>query len=466
MEIETQQQKTESSELKTVPEVKGGWPIGSARLFAQDRLGFFSEYVPKYGEIFEITSVFFKLVKRFKKVVIVTGPDMVKHIMQDNNRNYVKSYGYSVLKVLLGEGLLTSEGEFWRKQRRLMQPAFHRDRLASFVSTYAEFGQQLIDKWSGMPEGAVVDVSKDFMETTLNIVSKAMFSSDVGDAMDVVNREFDYANEKLIQRITSPFPLPLWLPLPGIKREKESYEAIKNVVTQVIEKRRSSKENYDDLLAMLMEVEDADTGEKMSNQQIQDEVITIFLAGHETTAVALTWLVHCLDENQEVVTKLIEEEKAVLDGRSPTIDDLRSLEYTRMVIDETLRLFPPAWIIGRHATGPDKLGDYGIPTDTNCLIPVYYIHRDPKHWDEPLKFKPERFNKENSKGRHKFVYFPFGGGPRLCIGNNFALMEMQVIVPMMARAFSLVKAPGFKFKEEPLITMRPTPHMKMVINKR
>lgn len=459
-------EKSTETELNNPPIAKGGWPIGSALKFAEDRLGFFSEYVPKYGEVFEITSVFFRLIRHFKKVVIVTGPDMVKHIMQDNNRNYVKSFGYSVLKVLLGEGLLTSEGEFWRKQRRLMQPAFHRDRLASFVSTYAEFGQQLVDNWSNVPEGTVVDVSKDFMETTLNIVSKAMFSSDVGDAMDVVHREFDYANEKLIKRITSPFPLPLWFPLPGVKREKESYDSIKNVVIQVIEKRRGSTEKYDDLLAMLMEVEDADTGEKMSNQQIQDEVLTIFLAGHETTAVALTWLVHCLDENPEVVVKLIEEEKAVLDGRTPTIDDLRSLEYTRMVIDETLRLFPPAWIIGRHATGSDKLGDYDIPKDTNCLIPVYYIHRDPKHWDEPLKFKPERFNKENSKGRHKFVYFPFGGGPRLCIGNNFALMEMQVIVPMLVRAIGLKKALGFKFKEEPLITMRPAPHMKMVINKR
>ncbi|MFT4681974.1 MAG: cytochrome P450 [Flavobacteriales bacterium] len=452
--------------LNLPPVAKGGWPIGSARKFTQDRLGFFEDYVPKYGGLFELTSVFFRFITHFDKLVIVTDPDMVKRIMQDNNKNYVKSYGYQVLKVLLGEGLLTSEGEFWRKQRRLMQPAFHRDRLASFVSTYAEFGQDLVDKWSKVPDATVVDVSTDLMEATLNIVSKAMFSSDVGDAMEVVHREFDYANERLIKRITSPFPIPFSVPLPGIKREKASYEAIKNVVAQVIEKRRKSTEKYDDLLAMLMEVEDADTGETMSNQQIQDEVITIFLAGHETTAVALTWLLHCMDENPEVVEKLLEEEKAVLNGRTPTIDDLRSLEYTRMVIDETLRLFPPAWIIARHATAPDKLGEYDIPTDTNCLIPVYYIHRDPKHWDEPLKFKPERFNKENSKGRHKFVYFPFGGGPRLCIGNNFALMEMQVIVPMIIRAFSLAKPAGFKFKKEPLITMRPDPHMKMEVRKR
>lgn len=454
------------SQLKLPPLVKGKYPIGSAFDFISDSLSFFGKTVPKYGGIFQVRSIFFPLISGFDYMVIVTDPDMVKHIMQDNNKNYVKSHGYRVLKELLGEGLLTSEGDFWRKQRRLMQPGFHRDKLASFVDTYVEFGQALIERWSNVAGGTEIDVSSGFMEATLNIVSKAMFSSDVADAMEVVHREFDHANEKMIKRITSPFPMPLWMPLPGVQRERHSYEAIKKVVADIIEKRRNSDQKYDDLLSMLMEVEDADTGEKMSNQQIQDEVITIFLAGHETTAVALTWLVHCLDENPEVVEKLLEEEKRVLDGRNPKLEDLRALEYTRMVIDETLRLYPPAWIIGRHTLDEDRLGDYRIPKDTNCLIPVYYIHRDPKLWDNPEQFIPERFSKENSKGRHKFVYFPFGGGPRLCIGNNFALMEMQVIVPMIARAFKMTKPKGFTFKKEPLITMRPNPHMKMVLTKR
>ena len=460
------EQAVDEKTLKLPPTAQGETFIGSARDFANDPISFFDSYIPKFGEIFQLRSIFFQFVDKFDYVMIVSNPGMVKHIMQDNNKNYIKSYGYRILKVLLGEGLLTSEGDFWRKQRRLMQPGFHRERLSSFVETYVEFGQELVDKWGNVPEGSEVDISKDFMETTLNIVSKAMFSTDVVDAMEVVNREFDYANERLIERIKSPFPLPLRLPLPHINKEKKSYEAIKSVVAEIIEKRRSSTQHYDDLLAMLMEIEDQDTGEKMSNQQIQDEVITIFLAGHETTAVALTWLAHCLDENPDVVDKLMEEEKQVLDGRTPTIDDLRSLEYTRMVIDETLRLNPPAWIIGRHSLGADKLGEFDIPKHTNCLIPVYYIHRSPKYWEDPEAFKPERFNKENSKGRHKFVYFPFGGGPRLCIGNNFALMEMQVIVPMIIRALKLKKAKGFEFKKDPLITMRPSPHMKMAINKR
>ncbi len=456
----------EDKPLKFPPTAEGETFIGSARDFAEDTLGYIEKNIPKYGSVFQLRSIFFRFITKFDRVVVVSDPDMVKHIMQDNNRNYVKSYGYRVLKVLLGEGLLTSEGDFWRKQRRLLQPGFHRDRLSSFVETYALEAQAMVDDWSNLPDGTEVDVSKGFMETTLNIVSKAMFSTDVVDAMEVVNREFDFANERLIDRIKKPFPLPLWMPLPHVAREKRSYEAIKKVVADIIEKRRSSNEKYDDLLAMLMEVEDADTGEKMSNQQIQDEVITIFLAGHETTAVALTWLAHCMDENPEVLDKLLEEERNVLNGRTPKLEDLPALEYTRMVIDETLRLYPPAWIIGRHSLAPDKLGEYDIPKDTNCLIPVYYMHRDPKYWNDPEAFRPERFSKENAKGRHRFVYFPFGGGPRLCIGNNFALMEMQVVVPMVFRAFQLKKAKGFTFKKDPLITMRPSPHLRMMLTKR
>ena len=461
-----EQQQLSEKQLKFPPEASGESFIGSAKDFAEDTLGFIEKNIPIHGSIFQLKSIFFKFISHFDRVVVVSDPEMVKHILQTNNRNYVKSYGYRVLKVLLGEGLLTSEGDFWRKQRKLLQPGFHRDRLSSFVETYAEMAQGLLDAWSKIPDGTEIDVSKGFMETTLNIVSKAMFSTDVAEAMEVVNEEFDFANERLIDRIKNPFPMPLWMPLPSTIRERRSYEAIKKVVADIIEKRRQSNEKYDDLLAMLMEVEDADSGEKMSNQQIQDEVITIFLAGHETTAVALTWLFHCLDENPQVVEKLLEEEKQVLDGRKPELADLPKLEYTRMVIDETLRLYPPAWIIGRHALGPDKLGEFDIPKDTNCLIPVYYIHRDPKRWDDPEKFVPERFTKEKSQARHKFVYFPFGGGPRLCIGNNFALMEMQVIVPMIARHFKLTKPKGFIFKKEPLITMRPNPHMKMVLTKR
>jgi len=452
--------------LTMPPKPEGGWPIGTVKHFTENPLKFFSEYIPKYGEVFQVTSIFFKLFPYFDHMVVVSNPDDVKRIMQDNNKNYVKSYGYKVLELLLGKGLLTSEGEFWRKQRRLMQPAFHRDRLAALVETMTEAGTDLVEKWRKLPNGTEVDASKEFMNLTLAIVCKAMFSSDVEDAQEVVDREFDRANEMITERITNALKIPISIPTPGNVREQRSYDSIKSVVADIIEKRRNSDEKYDDLLAMLMEAQDEDTGERMSNKQIQDEVITIFLAGHETTAVALSWIMHCIDDNSEVEEKLLAEEKELLNGRVPEMGDVRQLEYTRMVIDETLRLYPPAWIIGRQTLGSDRLGGYHIPEKTNCLIPVCYIHKDEKYWPEPEMFIPERFSKENSKGRHKFVYFPFGGGPRLCIGNNFSLMEMQLVLPMILREFKLSKPKGFKVEKDPLITMRPNPHMKMVITKR
>jgi cytochrome P450 len=293
-----------------------------------------------------------------------------------------------------------------------------------------------------------------------------MFSTDVAEAVEVVNREFNVANEKLVQRMMNPFRIPLWMPSPGNQREKYAYSELKRIVNMVIAKRRKSTVRYDDLMAMLMEMKDEDTGEMMSDEQIRDEVITIFLAGHETTSVALTWLFHCLDENPDVADKLLDELKSVLHGCVPVLEDLRQLEYTRMVIDETMRMYPPVWAIGRHAYESDVICGYAIPKATNCIISIRSIHLSPKYWPQPIKFIPERFNKENSKDRHRFVYFPFGGGPRLCIGNNFALMEMQLIVPMLGQHFKLRKPDNFKFETDPLITMRPKPDMHMEISKR
>jgi cytochrome P450 len=451
-----------TSTLNKLPELdKGHLIFGSIHLFAKDPLKFLNDYQYQYDGIYRVKSP-----KYLEQIVVVSKPDYVKHILQDNNKNYHKSYGYTIMKLLLGEGLLTSEGDFWRRQRRLAQPAFHRDRLAAFVKIMTDAGNTLLQKWDSLPDGTTVNVSTSMMQVTVDIVCKAMFSSDVEDAVAVVNKEFNVANEKLIKRITSPIKIPLSIPTPGNIREKQSYKAIRGVVEKIIDKRRQSAEHYDDLLAMLMEAKDEDTGEMMSNEQILDEVVTIFLAGHETTAVALSWLFHCVEENAEVEAKLLAEAKTVLNGNIPQLDDLRSLEYTRMVIDETMRLYPPAWVIGRQALDDDEIGGYHIPKGVNTLIPVYAIHRDKRYWDDPEKFIPERFSKEKAKSYHKFLYFPFGGGPRLCIGNNFALMEMQLIVPMILQRYQLRKPKGFQFKQDPLITMRPEPEMLMQLFKR
>jgi cytochrome P450 len=448
--------------LKELPYLKDGhWLFGAGLMFSKDPLFFINKYSTQYDGIFRIRTARF-----IEQIVIVTKPDYVKHILQDNNKNYQKSFGYKIMKLLVGNGLLTSEGDFWRRQRRLAQPGFHRERLASFNQIMVDEINELLKAWNQLPDGTEVNISKAMMEVTLKIVCKALFSTDVDDVTDTVSREFYVANESLIKRIIDPVKIPLWIPTPHNLKEDQAYKAIQGIVQQLIEKRRKSSERHDDLLAMLMEAKDEDTGEMMDNEQLKDEVVTLFLAGHETTAVALTWLFHCLDENREVEVKLLEEARNVLNGKDPELDDMRRLEYTRMVIDETMRLYPPAWIIGRNALEEDVIDGYRIPQNINTLIPVYQIHRNPEYWDEPLKFIPERFTKEKLKSYHKFVYFPFGGGPRLCIGNNFALMEMQLLVPMVVQQYQLRKPANFKFKQDPLITMRPNPDMMMQIFKR
>ena len=442
-------------------ENKSHWLFGAVYYFGKDPLQFLVDKVPQYDGIFRVKSPFF-----LEQVAIVSKPDYVKHILQDNNKNYQKSYGYRIIRHLVGNGLLTSEGDFWLRQRRLAQTAFHKERLEGFVSTMADAANELITSWKKLPDGQEVNLSKEMMQVTLNIVCRCLFSADVHDVVDTVSREFNIANERLIRRIIKPVKLPLWMPTPGNLREQQSYTAIKQVVRQIVEKRRQSKEKYDDLLSMLMEAKDEETGEMMNNQQIEDEVITIFLAGHETTAVALTWLFHCLDENKEVEEKAFAEAQQVLAGRVPSLADLPKLDYTRMIIDETMRLYPPAWILGREALNDDEIGGYKIPKGLNVLIPVYQIQRDEQYWERPLDFIPERFTQEKLKNYHKFLYFPFGGGPRLCIGRNFAIMEMQVIVPMILQHFSLHKPADFKFKQDPLITMRPEPDMQVQVFKR
>jgi len=455
-----------TARLPLPPLVKGGWPIGSAKYFAEDPLALFERSVPKYGDVFRLDSVFFHFMPDFDYFICIAHPDMVKHVMQDNNRNYVKSFAYRVLENLVGKGLLTSEGDFWRKQRRLMQPTFHKERLSSFGQIMTDGCEEVLARWRTLPKGSEVNVSKDMMAMTLKVVCRAMFSTDVGQAMEVVSSEFDVANELMNDRIVKPYGFPLWIPTQRNRREKRSYAAIKAVVADIIEQRKKATGRHDDLLAMLMETEDADTGERMTDQQVQDEVITMFLAGHETTAVALSWLFLALDENPEVEQRTAQEAGEVLGGRIPSLADLRHLAYTRMVIDETLRLYPPAWLIGRHAVEEDVIGGFCIPSKTNCLIPVYHIHRDKRFWENPEQFIPERFSPEKSEKRHKFVYFPFGGGPRQCIGNSFALMEMQLSVAMILQEFKLVKPEELEIEKEPLITMRQTPHLRMRLYKR
>jgi cytochrome P450 len=387
-------------------------------------------------------------------------PDQVKHILVDNNHNYTKEHPALVnLRVVLGRGLLTSDGDFWLRQRRLAQPAFHRRRLEEFSVTMNASTQRMLEHWQARAAGGeIVNVDAEMMRLTLEITGRTLFGIDLTGTAATVGDAFNDVNEILSDINTKPFG-GLLLKFPWLPRMRRLYDGIRQldgVVAAIIaERRREESVDRGDLLAMLMLARDEETGEGMTDSQLRDEVMTILLAGHETTAVALSWAFYLLSNHPEVRRQLRAELSTVLAGRTPTVDDLPRLTYTRMVLDETLRLFPPAYSLARAAADGDVVGDFDVEPGGVITLSSYVTHRHPEFWDDPERFDPERFTPEAVKERHRFAYFPFGGGPRLCIGNNFAMMEMQLVLAAIVQRFDLDLVSDHEVGLEPLITLRP-----------
>lgn len=415
----------------------------------KDPINYISVNMPKHNGMFRLTSPVLKS-------VVVYKPEYIKHVLQDNNKNYTKSRAYKLLSHLLGQGLLTSEGDFWRKQRRMAQPAFHRQRLNAMLDTMVACTEETINDLEAIPANEPTNMANHMMALTLNVVAKAMFGSEVPEnTVQTVGRELNIANELALERVKGLMPFPLWVPTKRNIELTRACNALYKVVDDIIDNRMKNPGEHDDLLQMLVEVQDEDTGERMSKKQLRDECLTIFLAGHETTALALSWLWKLLHENPDKKAKLVAEVNEVLGGRTPTLEDLRQLTYTRMCIDEVMRLYPPAWAIGRRTIEEDVIDGHVIEPNTNVIMPVYNIHRSPALWDKPNDFVPERFDKDQAKGADKYAYFPFGGGPRLCIGNNFALMEMQIIVAMLLQRYDFELPTGTHIEMDTLLTLRP-----------
>ncbi len=447
------------SEKKKIPSV-GPWLFFVSLLqMGRDPLDFIQTNREKYGDIFRINLPIGNL-------VVVTSPAYAQHVLQEKNRNYQKSFAYDILKIFLGNGLLTSEGDFWRKQRRLAQPAFHRERLAEIVQTMSELAGEMADEWKEIKkEGKPFDITIQMNRITLDIVSKALFGADVRSDLELVRNAITVANEFAIARIRYLTKrIPLWIPTKENKEFKKAAKALDDLLYSIIDNRIANPIERHDLLAMLMEAKDEDTGEGMSHKQLRDESMTLFIAGHETSALALSWAWYMLATHPEVMAKLKEELKEVLNGKLPGFADIPKLTYTRQIVDETLRMFPPAYIIGRRPIDTDELAGNVINKNTNVLVAVYDIHHNPELWDEPEKFKPERFAPENAKKIPKYAYFPFGGGPRLCIGNNFALMEMQIVLATLAQRFDFTLVSPQKPEFDPLITLRSKTSIMMQLN--
>ncbi|MDX1903639.1 MAG: cytochrome P450 [Thermonemataceae bacterium] len=433
------------------------WLLGNLGKFYQKPLTYIAEAKQEVGDIFEIKSPFGKL-------IAIANPAYIKHVLQDNNKNYHKGMAYRVTKPLLGEGLLTSEGEFWRKQRRLIQPAFHKAKLENLFDIMQETTKTVIEEWKKTyKNGDKINISKEMNRLALLIVSKSLFQSDISAEIDTISDNLEKSLERAIERIKKPWLLPVWIPTLANLREQKIQETLKGVVRKIIEQRKSEQVVYDDLLDMLMQARDEENENPMTEQQLLDEVMTIFLAGHETTANALAYSFLLLTQHQEEGQKVFEEVKNLL-GREPlSYVNSRSLEYTKLVIQETLRMYPPAWVITRFSLAEDQIGEYKIDAETGVVINIFTMHHLEEYWDKPEEFIPERFKTEKFKNLPKFVYLPFGGGPRICIGEHFAFLEMTTILSLISQSFFFKEIREYKLELLPLLTLRPKEDIELYI---
>jgi cytochrome P450 len=399
------------------------------------------------------------------RVCLVAHPEGIKHVLQENHRNYRKSFDYKILARLLGQGLVTSEGSLWLRQRRLMQPMFHRQRVAGFGALMAECTMAMLDKWRGRAErGEVFDVAPEMMRLTLQIVGRALLSMDLIAQADKIGRNITIANERFGNMGLSAF-VP-WLPTPGNTRFRRAAAVLRKIVLDIIAERRRDGRDHEDLLSMLLAVRDEETGRGMKDEQLRDEVLTLILAGHETTATALSWTWYLLSRNPEAERKLHAEVDEVLGGRPASVADLPNLSYTATVIDEAMRLYPPVWAVGRAAIADDEVMGYRVPSGCNVLLSQWLAHHHPAFWENPNSFEPERFSPERNATRPRYAYFPFGGGPRMCIGNLFALIEAQIVLATVAQKYSLRVPSEHPIELQPLVTLRPRYGVKVALEPR
>ena len=431
--------------------------IGNLSRFRRDPITFLQRIAHQYGDV-----VYFRLANR--QVYLVNHPDLIKDLLVTRNHNFIKSRVLQKARRFLGTGLLTSEGQFHLRQRRLVQPAFHRDRLIGYAAVMSEYAARAS---SSLKDGATIDLDRDMMRLTLAIVAKTLFNADVESDANEIGKSLATILS-MFDAVLSPFSGILEkLPLPMNRRSNEARAKLDAIIYRIIAERRQSTADHGDLLSMLLLAQDHEgDGTGMTDQQVRDEALTLFLAGHETTANALTWTWYLLSQNPDAEARLHAEIDQVLGGRTPGFDDLPALRYTERIMYEAMRLYPPAWIIGREALHNFDLDGYRIERGSIVLMSPYVMHRDARYYPQPERFDPDRWLPEQSARLPKFAYFPFGGGPRVCVGERFAWMEGVLILAAIARKWRFRLAPGHPVEPLPLITLRTRHGMKMTVESR
>lgn len=400
---------------------------------------------------------------------MLSHPALAEQVLIERQDRFIKMYEVDKptgISLVLGQGLVTSRGELWRRQRRLMQPMFHRSRVAGFGGEIAAAGRSVIERWQGLAPGETVDVAHEMMRATLEVITRTMFSTSVLDRLGELSPALMTVLRYSADCMRNPLMPPLWLPTPGNRAFRHAMAYLDALIYGLIRERRDSGLRHDDLLDKLIYKEDPETGLTMDERQIRDETLTIFIAGHETTAVALTWAWILLAQHPGARERLQAELDQILQGREPTMDDLPRLPYTRAVFEEGLRLYPPALGVIRKTTEETELFGCRVPANTLVFVNIGNIHRHGGFWDEPDAFRPERFLDGQPAPAHRLAYMPFGAGPRVCLGNRFAMAEGVLMLAAIAQHFRLDLPPGQGVEPEITITLRPKPGLRTAVSRR
>ena len=431
--------------------------VGNLLAYSRDPLGFLSRCSREYGDVV-------RLGFPGPPAYLISHPDGVEYVLVKNNKNFVRDRYTRAELSILGNGLLVNEGDSWRRQRRLAQPAFHRRRVEAFGETMVAFTERMLDRWRS---GEVRDVHEEAMRLTLEIVAKTLFDADISGEAEGVGRSLRVIMAHSSDQGSNVFlrMLPDSLPTPGNLAYRRAIRRLDGIIDALVEDRRRSGADTGDLLSMLLHAEDED-GRGMSDKQLRDEAMTIILAGHETTAIALSWTWYLLGTHPEVEARLSAELGEVLGGRAPTIEDLPRLRYADAVIKESMRLYPPAWAVGREALADCEIGGFHVPAGTQLFISQYVIQRDGRFFEDPEVFDPERWTDGRTEDLPQYAYFPFGGGPRLCIGNGFAKMEAALLLATVAQRFRLEPISGGPPVAQPSITLRPRDGIRTRLHER
>jgi cytochrome P450 len=387
-----------------------------------------------------------------RRIFLLNHPDLIEQVLVGHGRDFIKHFALRLNPLVFGKGLLTSEGDVWLRQRRLIQPAFTRQRIAAYAPTMLAATGRMMDAWQ---PGETRDIFADMMRLTLGIAARTLFGADVeddttqvGQALEMLQRDFDARTNRL-------FSPPVWVPTPYNLRHRRVMRRLDELIYRFIRERRAEAGEKGDLLSLLLHARDQDDGTRMTDKQVRDEAMTLFLAGHETTALALAWTWYLLARHPEAARQLHAEVDRVIGDRPPGADDVAALGFTEKIVLESMRVLPPVYIMGREVTDDCTLGGYRMPRGVTVLMSQWVVQRDPRFFENPEEFHPERWTADFIRRLPKFAYFPFGGGPRLCIGNSFAMMEMVLILAALGQRYHFTLAADREVAPWPTFTLRP-----------